>query len=88
MELRHIYMMADMVNDKIKDKSFPTNAKKDIEIHVTVSQPTFYGIDKQLYFETHNNSYEGFEHTGTMINACIDGVNFKITPKTQSEQNT
>lgn len=87
MELRHIYMMADMVNEKIKDKSFPTNARNDIVINVTVSQPTFYGIDKQLYYETHNHSYEGFEHTDTLINACIDGVNFRIMPKveTQSE---
>ena len=52
-----------------------------MEICVTVSQQTFYGIDKQLYYMTHNNSYEGFEHTNTFITANIDGVNFKIVPK-------
>lgn len=84
MELRHIYMISDFLNEKIKDKTFPFDTKKDLEICVTVSQPTFYGIDKQLYYMTHNNSYEGFEHTNTFITACIDGINFKILPKTEN----
>ena len=81
MELRHIYILSDCINDKIKDRTFPSNIKNDMEISISVSQPTFYGIDKQLYYMTHDNSYEGFEHTNTYITACIDGIKFKIFPK-------
>ena len=43
-----------------------------------VFKPTvFYGIDKEFYYMTHNNSYEGFVHS-EMVNAKINGVKFNI----------
>lgn len=81
MELRHLYFIADLFNEKIKDRTLPDDAKKDIEINIKVYPPTFMGIDKQLYYLTHNNSYEGFVHTENMIKAAIDGITFNIFPK-------
>lgn len=81
MELRHLYLLADLLNEKIKDRTLPDDTKKDVEINIKVYRPTFMGIDKQLYYLTHNNSYEGFVHTENMIKAAIDGITFNIYPK-------
>ena len=87
MELRHLYMIANAINEEIRIKTIPKDAKADMEITVEVTPTTFYGIDKEFYYMTHNNSYEGFEHSKKLVTATIDGIKFNIMPK-ESENAT
>lgn len=81
MELRHLYTLSEMINDKIGKNELPMDILDKMEIKMMFSPTTFYGIDKEFYYLTHNNSYEGFVHS-EVVNAKINGVKFNI----QSEQ--
>ena len=81
MELRHLYALSEMINDKIGKNELPMDILDKMEIKMMFSPTTFYGIDKEFYYLTHNNSYEGFVHS-EVVNAKINGVKFNI----QSEQ--
>lgn len=81
MELRHIYLLTNLINNEIKEKTLPEDCQNDIKITIEVNPVTFMGIDKEFYYMTHNNSYEGFVHTNNAVNATIDGIQFTIIPK-------
>lgn len=81
MELRHLYTLSEVICDNIEKNIFPKEIKNDVEITMYFSPTTFYGIDKEFYYLTHNNSYEGFERSEELVTATINGIKFKILPK-------
>lgn len=81
MELRHIYALSEILRDKIDKEDLPKDTMEKMEITLKFSPITFYGIDKEFYFMTHNNSYEGFVHS-EVVNATINGIKFVLLPET------
>ena len=81
MELRHLYMLSELIKDKIDKKELPDELSDNMEIILKYDPVTFYGIDKEFYYMTHNKSYEGFIHSEEEINAKVNGLNFKVLPK-------
>ena len=49
-------------------------------IHIQVNPDILYGIDKEFYRLSHDNSTEGFEHKSE-IKVKLDSVNFIIDMK-------
>lgn len=80
MELRHIYKLADIINENILTDKLPKSILTDLSITVDVSPTTSYGIDKEFYRMTHNNNEKGFVHSKN-IDATISGVSFNIREK-------
>lgn len=78
MELRHIYQIANVINEKM---DYNKDMLKDISITVKVSPTTHFSIDKEFYRLT-NDTTDGFVHED-VINAVIDGINFTILDKTK-----
>lgn len=83
MELRHIYRLADVINEAILEEKLPKEIRDDISIIVNVSPTTSYGIDKEFYRLTHDGSDEGFVHSGN-IDASISNVKFNIREKVET----
>lgn len=83
MELRHIYKLADIINESILEEKLPKDVRNDITIVVNVSPTTAYGIDKEFYRLTHDNSDDGFVHSKD-IDASISNVKFSIREKVGS----
>lgn len=81
MELRHLYTLSELIVEKIEKGEFPKEMKDDIEITMQFIPTTFYGIDKEFYYLTHDNSYDGFEHSKELVTATVNGIKFKIIPK-------
>ena len=86
MELRHLYSLSELICEKIEKGDFPKEMKDDIEIIMQFNPITFYGIDKEFYYLTHSNSYDGFEHSKDMVTATVNGIKFKILPKTINKE--
>ena len=80
MELRHLYTISETICKKINENDLPKDILESMEIRVVVPPVTFYGIDKEFYYLTHNNSYNGFVHS-EVVNAKINGVKFNILPE-------
>ena len=83
MELRHIYKLADVINEAILEEKLPKEIRKDISIVVNVSPTTAYGIDKEFYRLTHNDNDDGFVHSKD-IDATISNVKFNIREKVET----
>lgn len=81
MELRDLYSLSEVICDNINKDIFPKEIKDNVEITMYFTPTTFYGIDKEFYYLTHHNSYDGFEHSKEMITATINGIKFKLLPK-------
>ena len=77
MGLRDLYTLSETIRDKINNDDLPEEILDKMEIKMVFKPTVFYGIDKEFYYMTHNNSYEGFVHS-EMVNAKINGVKFKI----------
>ena len=84
MELRHLYTLSELICDNIDKDNLPKEIKDNIEITMHFPPVTFYGIDKEFYFLTHNKSYEGFVHSD-VVNANINGIKFRILSEIQKE---
>lgn len=84
MELRHIYKIADIIKESVLNEQLPKSVLKDMLITVKVSPTTSYGIDKEFYRMTHNDSDEGFVHSKN-IDANISGVSFSIREKMEQK---
>ncbi len=78
MGLKDLYTLSETIRSKIDDNDLPEEILDKMEIKVTFNPTVFYGIDKEFYYMTHNNSYDGFVHS-EIVNAKINGVNFNIT---------
>lgn len=83
MELRHIYKIADIINEAILEEKLPKDVRNDFSIVVNVSPTTAYGIDKEFYRLTHNNSDDGFIHSKN-IDATISNIKFNIQEKVEN----
>ena len=81
MELRHIYTLSELIREKIDKEDLPKDVMDKMEITMKFPPITFYGIDKEFYYMTHNNSYEGFVHS-EVVNATINGIKFVLLPET------
>lgn len=81
MELRHIYTLSELIREKIDKDDLPKDVMDKMEITMKFPPITFYGIDKEFYYMTHNNSYEGFVHS-EVVNATINGIKFVLLPET------
>lgn len=80
MELRHLYTLSEIIREKINTEELPLDILDNMEIKMVFSPTTFYGIDKEFYYLTHNSSYNGFVHS-EVVNAKINGVKFNIHPE-------
>lgn len=80
MELRHLYTLSEMINEKIEKDELPIDILDKMEIKMVFNPTTFYGIDKEFYYLTHNSSYNGFVHS-EVVNAKINGIRFNILPE-------
>ena len=80
MELRHLYTLSEIIREKINTEELPLDILDNMEIKMVFSPTTFYGIDKEFYYLTHNSSYNGFVHS-EVVNAKINGVKFNILPE-------
>ena len=58
----------------------------NMEISLQFNPLTYYGIDKEFYYMTHNNSYEGFVHSENLVTATVNGVKFNILSKKKEEE--
>ena len=83
MELRHIYKLADIINESILEEKLPKDVRNDITIVVNVSPTTAYGIDKEFYLLTHDNNDDVFVHSKD-IDDSISNVKFSIREKVGS----
>lgn len=85
MELRHIYSIATAMSKAFESDDMVGSDVGDIEINVSVSPSTLYGIDREFYRQTHNDSIEGFVHKDK-IEAVIDNIHFVINEKEMSSK--
>ena len=84
MELRHLYTLSELIKEKVGNQDLPDDILDRMEIKIIFPNVTFYGIDKEFYYLTHNNNYEGFVHS-EVVNAKINGVKFKLLPEQQKK---
>ena len=84
MELRHIYTLSEMIREKIDKEELPKEVMDKMEIIMKFTPTTFFGIDKEFYYLTHDNSYDGFVHS-EVVNATINGIKFKILPEIEEK---
>ena len=68
-----MYKLSELIKENVDNGNLPKDILTDMEISLQFNPPTYYGIDKEFYYMTHNNSYEGFVHS-EMVNAKINGV--------------
>ena len=85
MELRHLYTLSELIRKKVDADELPKDMLEKTEIKMVFDPVTFYGIDKEFYYMTHNNSYKGFVHS-EVVNAVVNGVKFLILPGEKEEE--
>lgn len=86
MELRHLYTLSEIISKKIDDGELPKEMKENMVINMEFTPVTFYGIDKEFYYLTHENSYEGFVHSEELVTATVNGIKFNIMPIKNGEK--
>jgi len=86
MELRHLYQLSELIKENVDNGNLPKEIFTDMEISLQFNPPTYYGIDKEFYYMTHNNSYEGFVHSENLVTATVNSVKFNILPKKKEEE--
>ena len=87
MELRDLYKLSELIKENVDNGNLPQEMVKDMEISLQFNPSTYYGIDKEFYYMTHNNSYKGFAHSEDLVTATVNGVKFNILPKKKEEEN-
>ena len=87
MELRDLYKLSELIKENVDNGNLPQEIVKDMEISLQFNPSTYYGIDKEFYYMTHNNSYKGFAHSEDLVTATVNGVKFNILPKKKEEEN-
>ena len=86
MELRDLYKLSELIKENVDKGDLPKEILTDMEISLKFNPPTYYGIDKEFYYITHNNSYQGFVHSENLVTATVNGVKFNILPKKKEEE--
>ena len=87
MELRDLYKLSELIKENVDNGNLPKEILTNMEISLQFSPLTYYGIDKEFYYMTHNNSYEGFVHSENLVTAIVNGVKFNILSKKKEEEN-
>ena len=87
MELRDLYKLSELIKENVDNGNLPQEIVKDMEISLQFNPSTYYGIDKEFYYMTHNNSYDGFVHSENLVTATVNGVKFNILSKKKEEEN-
>ena len=87
MELRDLYKLSELIKENVDNGNLPQEMVKDMEISLQFNPSTYYGIDKEFYYMTHNNSYDGFVHSENLVTATVNSVKFNILPKKKEEEN-
>ena len=85
MELRDLYKLSELIKENVDNGNLPQEMVKDMEISLQFNPSTYYGIDKEFYYMTHNNSYDGFVHSENLVTATVNSVKFNILSKTQKK---
>ena len=86
MELRDLYKLSELIKENVDNGNLPQEMVKDMEISLQFNPSTYYGIDKEFYYMTHNKSYEGFVHSENLVTATVNSVKFNILPKVKKEE--
>lgn len=79
--LRHIYIISELINEAVNEGKLPKDFFNNFEAIINVDDVTFHGIDKEFYYMTHDNNYDGFEHSKDLVTAKINNIKFNILPK-------
>ena len=87
MELRDLYKLSELIKENVDNGNLPKEILTNMEISLQFSPLTYYGIDKEFYYMTHNNSYKGFAHSEDLVTATVNGVKFNILSKKKEEEN-
>lgn len=85
MELRHLYKLSELIKENVDNGNLPKEIFTDMEISLQFNPQTYYGIDKEFYYMTHNKSYEGFVHSENLVTATVNSIKFNILPKVKQE---
>lgn len=86
MDLKSIFTLSDVIKKNIDDGELPKETTDDMVISIMLPPQIFYGVDKEFYYMTHGNSYDGFVHSTDMVTANINGISFNFYPKNEEEK--
>ena len=86
MELRDLYKLSELIKENVDNGNLPQEMVKDMEISLQFNPQTYYGIDKEFYYMTHNKSYEGFVHSENLVTATVNSIKFNILHKVKKEE--
>ena len=76
-----MYKLSELIKENVDNGNLPQEMVKDMEISLQFNPSTYYGIDKEFYYMTHNNSYDGFVHSENLVTATVNSVKFNILSK-------
>ena len=80
MGLKDLYTISELLGASMTKGEFDEDFKESALITLTIDPVKYYGIDKEFYRLSHDDSTEGFEHKSE-IKVKIDNVNFIIDMK-------
>lgn len=72
-DLNNVYSIVNILNEAVVKGSIEKKVLKEITISVNVSPSILFGIDKEFYKISHDNSLDGFVHTDKVC-ATIDNI--------------
>ena len=78
MNLDNIYAISNAINEQIIQGKIKKEQLEDM--YIQVNPDILYGIDKEFYRLSHDDSTEGFEHKSE-VKVKLDNVNFIIDLK-------
>ena len=81
-----MYKLSELIKENVDNGNLPKEILTDMEISLQLNPQTYYGIDKEFYYMTHNKSYEGFVHSENLVTATVNSVKFNILPKVKKEE--
>lgn len=85
--LNEIYAISEIFNKAVEDGVLKKSMLKEITINLDVEPSILYGIDKELYYISHDETYDGFVHNEE-VDIDLYHVKFKIRSiKTKENEN-
>lgn len=75
--LNEIYAISEIFNKAIEDGVLKKSMLKNITVDLEVEPSILYGIDKELYYISHDETYDGFVHNEE-VDIDLYHVKFKI----------
>ena len=77
MDLSSVYSVVNILNEGVVKGNIDRKILREITISVNVSRSILFGIDKEFYKISHENSLDGFVHTDKVY-ATIDNVRIEF----------